>query len=79
MKNSIILASAMTLSSLVFADHHDESIDLSGAMTTINVIAKTPSAYIDQLQNNTDMMSASGALLAGALTITISIIMSTLI
>ena len=66
MKNSIILASAMTLSSLVFADHHDEPIDLSGAMTTINVIAKTPSAYIDQLQNNTDMMSASGALLAGA-------------
>ena len=66
MKNAIILASAMALTSHVFADHHDESINLSGAMTTINVIAKSPSAYIDQLKNNTDMMSASGSLLAGA-------------
>ena len=66
MKKILLLSLFISYSSLLSADHHEESIDLSGAMTTINLIAKNPSAYIAQLKSNTDMMSASGTLLAGA-------------
>ena len=66
MKKILLLSLFMSYSSLSSADNHEESIDLSGAMTTINLIAKNPSAYIAQLKSNTDMMSASGTLLAGA-------------
>ena len=66
MKKILLFSFFISYGSLLSADHHEESIDLSGAMTTINLIAKSPSAYIAQLKSNTDMMSASGTLLAGA-------------
>ena len=66
MKKTLLLSLFISYSSLTLADHHEESINLSGAMTTINLVAKNPSAYIAQLKSNTDMMGASGTLLAGA-------------
>ena len=66
MKKILLLSFFMSYGSLSSADNHEVSIDLSGAMTTINLIAKNPSNYIAQLKSNTDVISASGTLLAGA-------------
>ena len=66
MKKILLLLLLVSFSSLSSADNHEETIDLSGAMTTINLIAENPSSYIAQLKSNTDMVSASGTLLAGA-------------
>ena len=48
MKKILLFSLFISYSPLSSADHHEESIDLSGAMTTINLIAKNPAAYIAQ-------------------------------